>query len=433
MADVMLMALTVLALCLSAPALFDTKNILRLDVAGALMTLTWLLPQAYALRGDAFTWYYDPTFTYGYVFVCIAMLSFGSLLGRRAAERNIATGKVAKQEISSFRYDPKKLANAALIMTGMGGASFVLMAREAQNFGIQEQWTGVITLYYLLSQFMVFGGALGILIYMQYEEKRGLVAYLAMLAVAVPIFLIFVRRSVLFQIAAITIGAVILNKRVKIPRSLLLGGLVISVMILNGTAAIRQHVFNEGGSIVTAFTEGVMFKDNFVQHEVIAAELRSAISDIEVARATNHYKPFVMLWNISVSQYVPGFIVGDERKSSFLIPDENRSVLQTYFTDGATRTGFAEAFSGYWYFGPLIYMVIGFIFGRLWILTNMRDIKAQHTYLVFLLYSLLTITESISRMLVTAPIILISIWVSFRYARRPLVDDRAMKWNSQPG
>lgn len=433
MADAMLIALTVLALCLSAPALFDTKNILRLDVAGALLTLTWLLPQAYALRGDAFTWYYDPSFTYGYVFVCIAMLSLGSLMGRRNAERNIASGKVVKEDLSIDRYDPKKLSNAALVMTVLGGAAFVLMTREAQNFGIQEQWSGVITLYYLLSQFMVFGGALGILVYMQYKEKRGLIAYLAMVAVATPIFLLFVRRSVLFQIAAITIGAVIVNKGIKIPRTLLIGGLVISVLILNGTAAIRQHVFNEGGTIVSAFTEGVMFKENFVEHEVIAAELRSAISDIEVARATNHYKPFVMLWNISVSQYVPGFLVGDELKSSFLIADDSRSVLQSYFTDGATRTGFAEAYSGYWYFGPLIYLVIGIVFGRLWVLTNMKDIRAQHTYLVFLLYSLLTITESISRMLVTAPIILISIWLSFKYARRPVVDERAIKWISQPG
>ena len=433
MPDISLIALALVALVLSIPALVDTKNILRLDVAASLLTLTWLLPQAYALIDDPYTWYFDPSFTYGYIAVCISMLSFGSYLGRRMAERYIASAKFVPTDLSIERYDPKKLSNAALVMAILGGLSFFMMAREAQNFGIQEQWTGVITLYYLLSQFMVFGGALGILVYMQYKERRGLIAYLAMIGVATPIFLLFVRRSVLFQIAAITLGAVILNRGIKIPRMVLIVGLVISVMILNGAAAIRQHVFNEGGTIVSAFTEGVMFKTNFVQHEVIAAELRSAISDFEVTRATNTYKPFVMLWNVSVSQYVPGFVVGDELKASLLIPEDNRSVLQSYFTDGATRTGFAEAFSGYWYFGVFIYLGIGIVFGRLWVLTNKRDIRAQHMYLIFLLYSLLTVTESISRMLVTAPIILISVWLSFGYARRRVPADPATKLIPQPG
>ena len=134
-----------------------------------------------------------------------------------------------------------------------------------------------------------------------------------------------------------------------------------------------------------------------------------------------------------MSQYVPGFLVGDQTKASFLISDSNTSVQQSYFADGATRTGFAESFSGYWYFGPFIYLAIGILFGRLWVLTNMRDIKAQHTYLVFLLYSLLTITESISRIVVISPIIMSSIWLSFRFAQRKPTGQSAMGPMSLPG
>ena len=418
MADVSLLALALLALILSAPALIDTKNILRLDVAGGLLTLTWLLPQAYALRDDPFSWYYDLSFTYSYIFVCISFLALGSLIGRRSAQRRIEHQPIVQNSVMIGHYDPKKLADAAIIMAVLGGVAFVLMAREAQNFGVQDQWTGVITLYFLLSQFMIFGGALGILLYMQHNNKLGLIAYLAMLAVATPVFLFFVRRSVLFQIAAITLGAFALNKNIKVPRVVLAVGLAISVLVLNGAGAIRYHVINDGGTIVTAFTEGVMFKPNPAGGDVVAAELKSAISDIETARATNHYKPFVMIWNTAVSQYVPGFLVGDQTKSSFFLSDESGSLLQSYFAEGATRTGFAESFTGYWYFGPLIYFGIGILFGGLWVLTNRKDIRAQLTYLVFLLYSLLTITESISRIVVTAPIILMSIWLSFKYAER---------------
>ena len=418
MADAMLIALTLLALGLSAPALFDTKKILRLDVAGGLLTLTWLIPQAYALRHDPFAWYYDLSFTYGYIFACIALLAIGSLIGRSLAERRLGNEITARQDFSSELYEPRKLADAAIAMALLGGIGFILMAREAQNFGVQEQWTGIITLYYLLSQFMIFGGTLGILVYTKYRNRRGLIAYFAMLIVATPVFLLFVRRSVLFQIAAITLGAIVLNRNIKIPRFLLTMGLIVSVLILNGAGAIRQHVINEGGTIVSAFTEGVMFKDNFTGGEVVAAELKSAISDIELARATNNFKPFVMVWNVAVSQYVPKFLVGEEFKSSLLVDDENTSVFQSYFAAGATRTGFAESFTGYWYFGPFIYLIIGILFGRLWVYTTRNDIRAQHIYLVFLLYSLLTITESISRIVVTAPIILTSIWLSFKYAQR---------------
>lgn len=433
MADVMLAALTVLALALSMPMLLDTKNILRLDVAAGLLTLTWLIPQAYALRYDPFSWYYDLSFTYGYIFACIALLAVGSLIGRRLAERRSLHESASLAGAANARYDPGKLGIAAILMTAFGGVGFVLMAQESQNFGDQEQWTGIITLYYLLSQFMVFGGTLGILVYMHYQSKRGLIAYLAMLFVATPVFLLFIRRAVLFQIAAVTLGAVSLNRSIRIPRTLLISGLVVSVLILNGAGAIRQHIFIEGGTIVSAFTEGVMFKPNLAGGDVVAAELKSAVSDIEIARSTNQYRPFVMLWNIAVSQYVPGFLVGDQTKASFLISDSNTSVQQSYFADGATRTGFAESFSGYWYFGPFIYLAIGILFGRLWVLTNMRDIKAQHTYLVFLLYSLLTITESISRIVVISPIIMSSIWLSFRFAQRKPTGQSAMGPMSLPG
>ena len=433
MADVMLAALTVLALALSMPMLLDTKNILRLDVAAGLLTLTWLIPQAYALRYDPFSWYYDLSFTYGYIFACIALLAVGSLIGRRLAERRSLHESASLAGAANARYDPGKLGIAAILMTAFGGVGFVLMAQESQNFGDQEQWTGIITLYYLLSQFMVFGGTLGILVYMHYQSKRGLIAYLAMLFVATPVFLLFIRRAVLFQIAAVTLGAVSLNRSIRIPRTLLISGLVVSVLILNGAGAIRQHIFIEGGTIVSAFTEGVMFKPNLAGGDVVAAELKSAVSDIEIARSTNQYRPFVMLWNIAVSQYVPGFLVGDQTKASFLISDSNTSVQQSYFADGATRTGFAESFSGYWYFGPFIYLAIGILFGRLWVLTNMRDIKAQHTYLVFLLYSLLTITESISRIVVISPIIMSSIWLSFKFAQRKPTGQSAMGSMSLPG
>ena len=418
MADVMLMALTLLAIVLSAPALTDTRNILRLDVAAGIMVAAWLLPQAYPLRSDPFSWYYDLTFTYGYVIVCIVLLAIGSYIGRRMADRQLASIAAGAANSPIQQYDQKRLAIAALIMTALGGVAFGLMAREATNFGVQEQWTGVITLYHLLSQFMIFGGALGILVYMQYKEKWGLVAYLAMLVVAVPIVVIFVRRSVLFQIGTITLGAFMLNKGMRLPRLPLILVLALSVFILNGAGPIRQHIFYEGGTIVSAFTEGVIFRETFTQEKYFfSAELKSAASDIEIARATDHYKPFVMLWNIAVSQYVPGFLIGDEAKASLLIPDDNRSVYQSYFAEGATRTGFAESFTGYSYFGPFIYLIIGIMFGRLWTLTTRNDIRAQHIYLVFLLYSLLTITESISRMVVTAPIILTSIWLSFKFAQ----------------
>ena len=80
MPDISLIALALIALVLSIPALVDTKNVLRLDVAASLLTLTWLLPQAYALIDDPYTWYFDPSFTYGYIAVCISMLSFGTNL-----------------------------------------------------------------------------------------------------------------------------------------------------------------------------------------------------------------------------------------------------------------------------------------------------------------------------------------------------------------
>lgn len=392
--------------------LANPKNIIRFDVATSLIILVWLIPQQISIQNDIFAAYYDLDTTFYYIVICFVAL----LLGHWLAIRNNSNATFDNRHYVE-EYNSKKLARAAMAMVALGGAAFILMARESVNFGVQEQWSGIITFYYLLSQFLMFGGILGIIVYTRYRERGGLYAYLLLIAIAVPVFFLLVRRSVLFQIVAVTIASLIFNKNLKIPRTFAVAGIVIGALILNSAGAIRSHVFYEGGTVFTAFTEGAVFEGDGLHEGLVAGELKSAVSDIEIARITGNYRPFQMLWNIAVSQYIPGFIVGDELKASLLIDMSNKTVMQDYSLDGSTRTGFAEAYSGYWYFGTLIYFALGWIYGRLWLRSNMSSPRSQYLYLAFLLYALLTVTESISRLVVTAPIILISTWLAFGYAK----------------
>lgn len=402
-----------LAIAVAIRGFINTRTIVRYDVGASLMVLVWLVPQMLAIELGSAKSYFDTEPTFWFIFLCLAMLNIGFLFGTRYKVRELTASVVPYSA-----YDPERLGYATFAIGLVGLVAVYLMVGEAQNFESNEQWSGVVTFYFLLSQLLIIAGAIGLIHYLYSGRKIGAVVYLALLVVAIPIATLLVRRSVLFELAVVSLGAYIFIRQFKVPRVVVIAGALLGAIILNGAGDLRKYVAEEDGNLVTALSAEVVGGERVIETENPAAELRSAIADVELARRSGNYEPFVMLWNLTVSQYIPSFIVGQQVKQSYLIVSEEGEHYRDFAMEGATRTGFAEAFSGYWYFGLIFFFVIPYIFGRLWIKANAGDVKAQILYLIFLLYGLLIITESISRLIVTAPIFWTVIQCVLLYSRK---------------
>lgn len=404
-----LLIITLLAAGYVVWGLVQPSRLYRFDCAVSLMFLAWLIPEMIIVETTEFRRYFDYTFTWGYILVCQICAYIGFAYGTYVTRRKVTAAP------STYGFDLKKANMACSVIVVIGLIGFALMAREADGAGLTGEWSGVITFYYLLSQFILYGGAMAWLLFLHKRSNISLIIFVLMLLVAIPVVLYFARRGILFQVGFATLAGAYLVWKYTPPRTLVVAGILIGVLILNTAGNIRSHIERENGTLVSSLTSGAAFDSANIFEENPAAEIKSALTDIEIARVSGDFEPFRALWNTIVLQYVPSFILGRDFKDTLRVDRQSETSIHRFEMIGATRTGFAEAYTGYWYFGVLIYIAIGIYQGRMWVRAKTGDIRYQYYYVIVMNYSLLTITESISRFIATLPIIYGIGYVLFRY------------------
>ena len=410
--SITLIIIIVFSLGFVAWGLFKPSRLYRFDCAFSLMFLAWLIPEMYIVEQSEFSRFLDFSFTWRYILACQLLVYLGFYIGKKIKGNDIDIAA------NLYSYDLRRSNKACVIVIAVGFVGFILMAGEVQETGLSGEWSGVVTFYYLLTQFILFGGALAWLIYLHTKQFRSLIIFLLMVSVAIPIVMYFARRGIMFQVAFATLAGAYLVTKYTPPRSIMVIGIVFGFVVLNTAGNIRSHIENENGTLVSAISSGAAVNGfNIFEHNP-APEVKSALTDIEIVRTTGNHEPFKLLWDSAVMQYIPAFLLGRDFKSSLLFDKSADSVIQRFGMDGATRTGFGEAYTGYWYFGTIIYFLIGLYQGGLWSRAERGDIRSQYYYVVIMNFGLLTITESISRFLVTLPIIYGVGYLVFRYIEK---------------
>lgn len=404
-----LLIITLLAAGYVVWGLVQPSRLYRFDCAVSLMFLAWVIPEMIIVETTEFRRYFDYTFTWAYILACQIFAYIGFAYGNYATRQNVTAAP------STYRFDLNKANVACSVTIIIGFIGFVLMAREAGGTGLDGEWSGVITFYYLLGQFILYGGAMAWLLFLHKRSNISLIIFVMMLVVAIPVVLYFARRGILFQVGFATLAGAYLVWKFTPPRMLVVAGILMGVVILNTAGNIRSHIERENGTLVSSITSGAAFDSVNIFEDNPAPEIKSALTDIEITRLSGDFEPFRALWNTFVLQYTPAFIVGKDFKDSLRVDRQGETSIQRFAMIGATRTGFAEAYTGYWFFGVLIYFAIGLYQGRMWVRAETGDIRYQYYYIIVMNYSLLTITESISRFIVTLPIIYGIGYVLFRY------------------
>jgi hypothetical protein len=374
----------------------------------------WLLPQAWAIEREGLSSAFDPTPAWNYMTLCVILLVFGYLGGRAVSRQRL---QAQKDEISSM-YSEKRMTHAATALLAVGTISFILMSRSAADVENQTMWTGIITMYALFAQCLVFAAALTFLIYLRTKQRSALILFCIATAIFSPVLLFAVKREFLFEFAIIVVCGLHFVRGFVPPRPLLLIACAIGAFIVNNAGDLRGYIKVNDTSLVGALTSQDFYSSQTTTAATPKApEVEGAVTDIAIAIEQGGYVPFRAIYNGAIWRYFPAFIFGREAKNRMMIQDDQDLLSNRYFTSGATRTGFSDTFKDYWYFGVFAFALLGFFYGSVFELASAGGLRGQYLYVSMLGTGLHGITHAFQEFVCTLPFLMLVIWLPFRYAR----------------
>ena len=418
--SISLIILSTLIIALAAVPLVKPRVVYEYPFVVGLFLTAWMLPQAWAVEHDGLAGAFDPTIAWNYMTLSLVFLVAGYILGRLTGTQHAKTNKT---EISTM-YSERRMTQAAVVLIAVGAVCYPITSRMAATNDYGNGWTGVILIYALLGQCLVFGAALTFLIFLRTKDKVALILFCGATAMFSPVLLFSIKREFIFEFAIIIFGSLFFVKNLVPPRFLLIVGSVIGAFIVNNAGDIRGYVKNNDSSLIGALTSSD-FTENASQPK--APEIAGAVSDIAIASETGEYHPFVSIYNGLISRYIPAFVVGRDIKNSITMKTSEDSPLSNrYFTMGATRTGFSDTFRGFWYFGVLCFALVGFLFGAMFNLASAGGLRYQYLYVTMLSTGLHAITHGFDEFVASLPFLLLVIWLPFRYARITRAESRRL-------
>jgi len=383
-------------------------------VVGMLLSV-WLLPQAWAVEQQGLAGAFNPTEAWNYMTLCMIFLCAGYLVGRKIGAQRAAK----RQATLALMYSDRRMTQASVVLILIGAVAYILMQRTLATTVYEAGWTGIIIVYAMLSLCLVFGAALSFLIFLRTKSRVALILFLIATAIYLPILLVSVKREYIFDFAVIIMGGLFLVKKFVPPRALLLACCLIGSFIVNKAGDLRGYVHENDSSLIGALTSTEVLSGQYAAKGGRAApEVTGAVTDIAIASELGDYHPFVGIYNGMVSRYFPAFLFGRDAKNALTIKTEEANPLSNRAqSNGATRTGFSDTFTDFWYFGVLAFVTLGVFFGWLYSFAISGGLRDQYLFVSLLGGGLHAFTHGYQEFVCSLPFMLLIIWLPFRYAR----------------
>lgn len=397
--------------------LLGGRSIFEFPTVAAMLGLAWVIPQGIELEMGTRNLDESSLFWF-YVSACFVFVSWGFILGRRIRRRGGRQTALENQP----RYRVNRLIVAAACLTGVGYVAQLLISGiDTSRMG--AQWTGVITMYALLSKANGLGLCLSLLVFV---HSRSRVALFVALLAALPLVssaVVGVRREQIFDLLVLTFGAWYFASNRVPPRLIVVASLLIGTVILNSAEKLRIYVDREQSTLVGALLSPEVYQQfrytNLRQGR--SSEIGQAQYDFAYMNRKGEWELGAAYLNALSSQYVPAFLVGRDIKNSLrfetLIDRYDSGAEKGLVSVGSTRTGFSDSFRSFGWFGLIVFSIIGSIFGWLYSRAIEGAIEAQYYYFVFLAEGLKAITHSTGEFFASIPFVLILSVLVFRFSR----------------
>lgn len=335
-------------------------------------------------------------------------------------------------------YSVRKLFRAAC-----GLALFAAVVQRAMSFvdigvAANGQWTGPITILAMLSQAMFPAFAIAFVMWIRLRTMRTFILLLFNVFLYAPIILIYARRSELAGVATVVLISLWFVRRTVLPRGAMLLMLVLGALIVNSIGEIRSTSYgvdDSGHFYLKEKNWSEMVHIDFLGNLPLfdykkAVELESAAFMMRTVAETASFNFGAGIWNIFITRYVPGQFIGFERKQQLMFDEDIVEATlhdSGYVTvNGATETGFSDAFRAFWYFGALLFYANARMLRHLYDRGMRGRLWAQTLYMCLMTFAMQTVTHNSANMLVAAPVILLFTTPIFLYARVRQKADRGM-------
>lgn len=412
-----LMLMTGLALFFALRGILGRNRFFEFPTLVALLYIAYFVPQALSAERNPLLQAYEPWVLWLYMSCSLILLAMGFRFGRRIA-RNHAVGKPPAEQ-------PPFLIIAGsviLAVVGLFAINQVNLLSEAAN-ALGTSWTGEVTAWYLLMQTTFFAFALSYLGYLRGERSKILLPVALITAYTIASMLdANVKRSLIAEVAVIVAGGWFFVKYRQPPRVLLLVGCILGTILLHQVGAVRSYIEQGRGTAMEAVMEGVPFKNFQYFTYDQSPEIQQAMVDIYATRQSGRIDGAASLWNQTVHQYVPAFILGRDVKDSLMVDSiqavEEDYRLNAFDRQGATRTGFSNTFKAFHVMGVFVFMAIGMFMGWLYGMALYGRMWAQFYYLLLLNDGLMAFTESTDRFFTTLPFVFATT-LFFVWPRKP--------------
>lgn len=394
--------------------ILSSNRLFELPTLAALLYIAFFVPQALAVERNPMLMAYEPWALWLYMSLSLVMIAIGFAIGRKRAKK-----RIAHSEISLPDRRRVVLGAGLLAVTGLY-ASYQISIIEAES-DLGAAWTGEITAWYLLMQATFFAFAIACLGYLRLDRRN--VLLLVALATGISIVLMVnsnVKRHMIAEVFIILTGAWFFIKGKQPPKVLVIVACILGTVLLHQVGSIREYVQRGYGTAIEAIADGVPFREFRYFTSTNSPEIQQAVVDIYSVNNSGTVDGPVGLWNTAVHQYVPAFLLGQEFKDSLQIETNstrNRDYRLNWFDRfGSTRTGFSDTYLSYGVAGCVVFLLMGAFMGWLYGMALGGRMWAQFYYIILLNDSLIAITESTSRYIVSLPFVF-GMTIFFLYPR----------------
>lgn len=391
------------------------------------ISLIWLIPQALSLELSSQRFEVDASF-WLYVAGCFlaAQIGFSFL----ASSRVFGRGR-GRSELNFERYQTKTILGLLLVLLVIAYVSAVQTDAMKGVFG-RQAWSGVITFWYTLGKLANVVLVVGLITYLKTKSRLAFVLAFLALSLLLEEGLGGLRREELFNAGVLTLGAWSLVTKKALPRTFLLFSIFSAFFVMNFAGLIRSNLETENTSLIGYVFSGEassLIQEINVQSK-LSDEIYLAHYDYKTTSQTGSVELGATLVNKFTHRYVPGFIVGKDVKESLKFDTYYSKLkggqLAGEYSLGSTRTGFSDSFVNFYWAGWLLFLIIGTLLGRAYILGTAGSVYYLALYLLLLSAGIKAFTHDTAEFFAQAFFYYVVARAFFRIARiRFLTDGKA--------
>lgn len=371
----------------------------------AIVVLFWVIPQLSSIR-VTFAYLEQPLIT---IYLMTALAMFGTDQGWRL-------GMMARGGHSSFiAPDLSTLFGTTIVLTIIAGVTTLLIRDQGEGIGGVQ--TGIITILLFFNNLKIIALFLSFYLALRHRSRAGILLVVINLLIYAPLILLYFRRRAMLELAVCLILSFWLARRILVPRTIVLAALPVGFVMMFAVSSLRTLALADGEwsylSLADLSRIDFLAMNPFV-NAGFASEMLNAVHLSQLADLYGSHTWGTNTWNRLVFQWVPAQFVGFENKMSLMFEDTIAGELSMRFGysmhRGTTRTGIADAYLEFGYFGALFFTATGYVMGLWWADGNRGNPWAMALFVGGLTPALFSVTHYAFYFFNAVLLFLIMIW-----------------------